>query len=148
MPSWYWLVAGVVLILLEIATPSFIVIWFGIAALLTGIASLWIHSTTGQVLFFTLSSLLSFLVGWFGFVRRWKVRSNAGQGKESVLGEVGIVSQVRRGEFTEGIVRFQIPVLGTDEWSFVSDDPLSVGDRCVIVDIVGNRLKVKKGGMP
>jgi len=148
MPYWYWLIAGLVLILLEIATPSFIVIWFGIAALLTGIVSVWVTSATVQILFFTVCSLISFLVGWFGFVRRWKARSTTGQGKESVLGEVGIVSQVRGGAFTEGVVRFQIPVLGTDEWPFVSDDPLAVGDRCVIVDIVGNRLKVRKGNTP
>ena len=32
-----WLILGVVLIVLEILIPSFVVIWFGIAALLTGI---------------------------------------------------------------------------------------------------------------
>lgn len=144
MPYWYWLVAGLILIILEIAIPSFIVIWFGIAALLTGVVSLWVGSAPVQIAIFTLLSVVSFLVGWFGFVRRWKTRSLAGQGKESVLGEVGIVSQAKGGDFTEGIVRFQIPVLGTDEWPFVSDDPLSVGDRCVIVDVGGNRLKVRR----
>ena len=33
----YWLILGIVLIVLEIVIPSFVVIWFGIAALLTGI---------------------------------------------------------------------------------------------------------------
>lgn len=144
MPYWYWLIIGAALVVLEIIVPSFIVIWFGIAALLTGVLAWWIPSLTLQLLIFSVLAALSFAIGWFGFVKNWKTRSLSGQGKEAVIGEAGIVSQSRGGDFNAGKVRFQIPVLGTDEWEFVSDDRLTVGDRCAITDVLGNKLKVRK----
>ena len=139
-----WLIIGVVLIVLEILIPSFVVIWFGIAALLTGIISCWVTDLTMQTAIFVVLSALSFAVGWFGFLKNAKSRSQAGQGKESVLGERGIVSAVKPGAFPAGKVRFSVAVLGSDEWEFVADEPLAVGDRCVIVDVLGSKLKVCK----
>lgn len=144
MPYWIWLVIGAVLIILEIIVPSFIVIWFGIAALLTGVIAWWVTGLTGQVFAFSLLSALSFGIGWYGFVRNWKARSLAGQSKDAVIGEIGLVSQLRGDSFGGGKVRFQVPVLGTDEWEFVSDEPMTIGDRCAITDVLGNRLKVRK----
>lgn len=34
---WYWIIAGVCLIGIELVLPSFTIIWFGLAALLVGI---------------------------------------------------------------------------------------------------------------
>lgn len=140
----YWLIIGVVLMVLEIVIPSFVVIWFGIAALLTGIASYWVTDLTAQTAIFVVLSALSFAIGWFGFLKNAKARSQSGQGKESVLGESGIVSVVKPGDFPAGTVRFSVAVLGSDEWEFTADEPLTVGDRCVIVDVLGSKLKVRK----
>jgi hypothetical protein len=144
MQYWIWLIIGVVLVVLEIIVPSFIVIWFGIAALLTGLAAWWVPGLAPQLAIFSVLSVISFAIGWFGVLKKIKTKSFAGQGKEAVIGEVGIVSQVRGGEFPSGRIRFQIPVLGTDEWEFVSDDPVVIGDRCAIIDVVGIKLKVRK----
>lgn len=140
----YWLILGVVLIVLEIVIPSFVVIWFGIAALLTGIVASWVTDLTAQTAIFVVLSALSFAIGWFGFLKNAKARSQAGQGKESVLGEAGIVSVVKPGDFPAGTVRFSVAVLGSDEWEFTADEILVVGDRCVIVDVLGSKLKVRK----
>jgi membrane protein implicated in regulation of membrane protease activity len=140
----YWLILGVVLVVLEIAIPSFVVIWFGVAALLTGIASFWVTDLAMQTAIFVVLSALSFVIGWFGFLKNAKSRSQAGQGKESVLGEGGIVSAVKPGDFPAGRVRFSVAVLGSDEWEYLADEPLAVGDRCVIVDVLGSKLKVRK----
>ena len=140
----YWLILGVVLIVLEIVIPSFVVIWFGIAALLTGIAAFWVTDLAAQTAIFVVLSALSFAIGWFGFLKNAKARSQAGQGKESVLGEAGIVSVVKPGDFPAGTVRFSVAVLGSDEWEFIADEILAVGDRCVIVDVLGSKLKVRK----
>lgn len=37
---WYWLAAGVLLIALEALAPGAVLIWFGVAALITGVACL------------------------------------------------------------------------------------------------------------
>ncbi len=139
-----WLILGVVLIVLEIVIPSFVVIWFGIAALLTGIVSCWVTDLTMQSAVFAFFSVLSFTVGWFGFLKNAASRSQAGQGKESVQGERGIVSAVKPGDFPAGKVRFSVAVLGSDEWEFVADEPLAVGERCEIMDVLGSKLKVRK----
>ena len=139
-----WLILGVVLIVLEIVIPSFVVIWFGIAALLTGIVSCWVTDLTMQCAVFALLSATSFAVGWFGFLKNSGSRSQAGQGKESVQGERGIVSFVTPGDFPAGKVRFSVAVLGSDEWEFLADEPLAVGERCEIVDVLGSKLKVQK----
>ena len=139
-----WLILGVVLIVLEIVIPSFVVIWFGIAALLTGIVSCWVTDLTMQSAVFAFFSGLSITVGWFGFLKNAASRSQAGQGKESVQGERGIVSAVKPGDFPAGKVRFSVAVLGSDEWEFVADEPLAVGERCEIMDVLGSKLKVRK----
>ena len=33
---WHWEIAGIALVLLELALPSFFIIWFGLGAMLTG----------------------------------------------------------------------------------------------------------------
>lgn len=144
MAYWIWLLIGLALVVLEIVVPSFIVIWFGIAALLTGIFAWWVPGLTPQLFVFSILSVTSFSIGWFGILKNSKARSHTGQGKDAVLGEVGIVSRVQGGAFPAGRIRFQVPVLGTDEWDFVSDEPVTVGDRCAITDVLGNKLKVRK----
>lgn len=144
MLYWQWLVLGLALVLLEIFLPSFIVIWFGIAALLTGLAAYWIESGTTQLLIFALFSALSFAVGWFGFLRHSRMKSQSGQGKDSILGEAGVVIVAENGDFTRGRVRFQIPILGAEVWEFVAEERLVPGDRVIITDIAGSKLKVSK----
>jgi hypothetical protein len=35
-------------------------------------------------------------------------------------------------------------VLGDDEWEFICDEPVALGDRVMITEISGNTLIVKK----
>ena len=37
---WHWIVGGIVLVLAELAIPSFFIVWFGLGALLTGLLPL------------------------------------------------------------------------------------------------------------
>ena len=37
---WHWVVGGIVLILAELAIPSFFIVWFGLGALLVGLLAL------------------------------------------------------------------------------------------------------------
>lgn len=139
-----WLVLGVCLVGLEIFIPSFVVVWFGVAAILTAGVALWSTELTVQLAMFTLFSILSFFAGWFGVVKRLKAKSKVGQGKDSVVGEKGVVAEVRGGDFVTGTVRFQVPLLGADSWLFLADEALVVGDRVEVVDVVGMKMKVRK----
>jgi membrane protein implicated in regulation of membrane protease activity len=144
MDYWWWLAAGAAMIVLEILAPSFVIIWFGIAAIITGIVAYWVMDLASQLGLFATLSAIFFAVGWFGILRHWKLKTGAGQSKEAVFGETGIVASVKAGDFPSGKVRFQVPVLGDDVWEFISDESLAVGDRCSIVDVLGSKLKVRK----
>ncbi len=65
---WVWMVLGAVLLILEIAAPGVFLLWFGVAAILTGTLSLQLWGTSFwvwqvQVLTFLALSVASTLVG-------------------------------------------------------------------------------------
>ena len=54
---WHWVVGGIVLILAELAIPSFFIVWFGLGALLVGLLALAFDlSLTAQLATWTLAS--------------------------------------------------------------------------------------------
>ena len=58
------------------------------------------------------------------------------------MGQTGLVIQANVSE--RGRVRFSVPVLGSDEWTFICTETLSVGDRVSVTDVWGNALIVSK----
>ncbi len=88
------------------------------------------------------SCLLTFL--WFKLFKPLMAdRTKAGISREAILGESGQVIKVPEQE-NRGIVRFTTPLLGADEWPFICDQDLAVGDRVTVKDISGNTLIVEK----
>lgn len=68
--GWAWIVAGLVLLAIEIVAPGGIFIWFGIAGVLTGIASL-------QIDFGWSVQALLFLALSFGSIFVWRAYRKA-----------------------------------------------------------------------
>ncbi|UVJ45640.1 NfeD family protein [Pseudomonas sp. LS1212] len=140
MQWWIWLALGLALVVSEIFTATFFVLWFGIGAVLVGLLSwTWpVLSTTAQLLgWAVLSSLMAFL--WFKVFKRrtpdhrWTA--------DEVVGEVGLLTATV-GKFQKGRVRFQKPILGSEEWVCVSNSEISSGERVRIVSIEGNTVRV------
>ena len=142
---WHWLVVGMLLIIAELFVPSFTIIWFGLGAIVVALLLMALPglSLSWQLLVFALASCL-FTLLWFKFIKPLMTdRTKAGMGREAVLGESGHVIRVPS-EGSRGVVRFSIPVLGEDEWSFICDEPVLPGDRVKIKEISGNTLIVTK----
>lgn len=141
---WHWFVLGVVLILSELVLPAFAALWFGIAAIMVGIL-FWMFPMMGittQVVTWIILSILCTLL-WFKFIKPLSIdKTKAGLSRESTIGQVGMVIQTHL-QHEQIIVRFSMPVLGTDEWNCRSLAPVQVGDRVRVVDILGNDLVVK-----
>jgi membrane protein implicated in regulation of membrane protease activity len=140
MEWWVWIVLGFTLIVMEIFTTTFYILWFGVGALLVGlIAWAWPElPITGQVLgWATLSLLLAVL--WFKVFKnripdkRWTA--------DEVIGEVGLLT-ASVAEFQKGRVRFQKPILGSEEWVCTSNADITSGARVRIVSIEGNIVRV------
>jgi len=144
MLYWHWLVLGVVLVVAEIFIPSFTILWFGLGALVVGVAALLFDIPLSmQVLIWTLFSVL-FTVLWFKWVKPMMVdSSNSQSARESAIGESGQVIKLPAGD-TRGRLRFSTPILGKDEWEFSCETEVALGDRLHIQEISGNVLVVAK----
>ena len=142
---WYWLVFGMILIIAEIFIPSFTIFWFGLGAILVAVVLLVLPdlAMSWQLFIWAIAScVLTFL--WFKLFKPLMAdRTKAGISREAILGESGQVIKVPEQE-NRGIVRFTTPLLGTDEWAFICDQDLAVGDRVTVKDISGNTLIVEK----
>lgn len=140
---WHWVVMGLVFIGLELVIPSFTIVWFGLGAVLVGIVTAIVPSLplSAQILTWTVVSA-GLTVAWFRFFKP-RSRTFAGSSKDAIIGERGLVIKAA-GTYDKGRVRFQLPLLGADEWPCMSDEPLEVGDRIRVVDVEGHLLKVEK----
>jgi membrane protein implicated in regulation of membrane protease activity len=144
---WHWLVLGMILIIAEIFIPSFTVFWFGLGGILVaGVLLMFPGLTISWQLFIwaSASCVLTFL--WFKFIKPLMTdRTKAGISKEAILGESGQVVRIP-GQDHRGIVRFAAPLLGDDEWPYICEQDLQIGDRVFVKDISGNTLIVRKRG--
>jgi len=141
---WHWLVFGMLLVAGEIFIPSFTILWFGLGALVVGLLMLVLElNFPAQILIWTVSSVLCTVL-WFKYFKpRMIDKTNAGISRDAAIGEAGQVIKVPT-EHSRGQMRFTTPVLGNDEWDFICDSEVALGDRVHIKEISGNTLIVVK----
>jgi len=142
---WYhWLILGLLLMLGEMLLPSFTLFWFGLAAMAVAVL-LFLMPGLGlsvQLLVWACGSIV-FTVLWFRYFKPTMTdKTGAGISREAVVGETGIVIKPPQDEL-RGIVRFSIPLLGSDEWEFICRNECRVGDRVEVLDVSGNTLIVQ-----
>ena len=145
---WHWIVLGIALVVAELAVPAFFIIWFGLGALVVGLAVLVLPlplGETAQIGLWVVASLA--MVGlWFKVFKRGEYlqsRTRAGQSDGDSIGEIGLMSKAAE-PFARGRVRFQKPLLGAEEWACMVDEPIAVGERVRVVAVEGSFLKVAK----
>ncbi|HNQ04341.1 MAG TPA: NfeD family protein [Thiobacillaceae bacterium] len=139
---WHWLVLGMVLMGIEMLTPTFFLMWFGLGAVLVGLTVAVLPlDFTAQVLGWALASAAMTGV-WLKFFRN-PDRTHAGRAKEGVVGVAGLVSRAIP-EMGQGEVLFQRPILGSDRWPAVADAPIPAGEKVRIVDVLGQTLRVER----
>src|SRR5690554_712245 len=153
LPSYYWLwiVIGMAFMALEIVLPTFMMLWFGVSAVIVGVVLFIFPSMgiTAQVLLWTALSVV-IAVAWFKFLRPLSIdKTKAGLSREAMIGQTGMVIQApQNGE--RGKLRLPAPILGSDEWQFIvaksndNSQPIALGDRVRVVEISGNSLVIEK----
>ena len=139
---WYWIVGGLVLIVAELAIPSFFVVWFGLGALLVGLTLLVLPglSGTAQLALWTVASL-AMVALWFRVFKPGLHKTRIGLAEGEVLGEIGLLVTAVA-PFERGKVRFQRPILGAEEWVCLADSAIAAGERVKVVAVEGSFLKV------
>lgn len=140
---WHWFLLGVGLMVFEIFAPSFSIFWFGLAAILVS-ALLWLFpmlSVPAQIMTWIILSILITIL-WFKFIKPLsKDHTKAGLSREATIGQIGMVIQYLP-DSNEVIVRFPMPILGSDEWTCRCLDQVAIGERVRVTDILGNQLVV------
>ncbi|WP_296406075.1 NfeD family protein [Psychrobacter sp.] len=140
---WHWLVLGGILIISEMFLTTFATLWFGIAAIIVALLSwLWPLPQVFQITLWLILSIVM-VVLWFKFIQPLSVdRTKSGLGGSVIIGEKGMIT-VEPITNRLGTVRFSVPIVGATEWQCrTRGETLEVGQRVVVVDIIGNELIV------
>jgi membrane protein implicated in regulation of membrane protease activity len=141
---WHWAVAGIVLILAELAVPAFVLIWFGLGALVVTLFVVLMPSAsmTAQLALWLVVSV-ALVALWFRVFRPDSHKTRIGTADANVIGEAGLLAH-DVAPFEKGEVRFQKPLLGTDTWPCIADEAIKAGERVKVVSVEGSFLKVAK----
>lgn len=129
-----WLIAGLVLMVLEFVVPGFVIIFFGVGGLITGTA-VWLFpameaSFTAQGLCFALTSVLALVVGRRCFRNLLGGKAEPSRGDADDDGFVGsavVVSEAIRPPLPGRVT------LNGAGWPAVSDRPIEVGATVTVV---------------
>lgn len=139
MQAWQiWMLIGIVCVVIEIFDPAFFFLSLGIAAILTGLMSLFIQSTALQIVIFVVFSFIAFLS-----MRKLGRKLLANPGSETNIfalkGKPGIVVKTIFPD-TKGYVK-----IGGEEWSAVSEDNQEIvkGAKITVTGMEGNKLIVQ-----
>ncbi|SFP75548.1 NfeD family protein [Hydrogenimonas thermophila] len=141
---WHWIVLGIVLIASEIILPSFIIIWFGIAAVIVGSIDYIFQTTfTNELFLWAIFSAL-LLGSWLKFFKRDEIVSRVGQSEGEYKNTSGVITE----DLNDGRFRahFELPILGDRIWIVESQnrEKLSVGDKIKVSKVYGQIVKVFK----
>jgi len=139
---WHWIAVGFLLILLELTTMSFFIIWFGLGALLVGVFMLLVPLALATQFTLWAFASIAMVFLWMRFFKN-PDRTKSGLAKEAFLGETGLITK-EVSEINKGQIRFQKPILGSETWPVIADETIPAGERARIVDVMGQTLKVSK----
>lgn len=139
---WHWAVAGIALILAELAVPAFVLVWFGLGALVVAVilATLPEIGVTAQLSAW-LGVSVALVVLWFKLFKPNFHKTRVGMSDANVIGEIGLLTR-EVAPFQKGEVRFQKPMVGSDIWPCMADEAIPVGARVKVLTVEGSFLKV------
>ena len=138
--GWLWLYAGAFVMLLELATPGFVMFFFGLSAATVGLLSLFLgeaFSPVWQLIAFSVLTIV-YLAG----LRRWFKHLFSGVVKKEDFGEfVGRVGCVT--------IAIEPPqsgrvMIGDAEWTAIADTPLAVGKNVKVILQQNLTMKVEE----
>lgn len=141
---WVWGALGLILLAIEMATGTFYVLWFGVAALCTSAAT-WIFPELSHALQFTIFSVLSLgsLAIWRRYYKKTEIHYRVGQAQGEEIGRIGTVIKATSAT-QNGTIRFAQGLMGSREWIALSDEPIEAGNNASVVAVEGNTLRITK----
>ena len=154
MSEWFWVlwcILGAILIVAEMFTSGFVLLWFGIGALAAAFAGLiGIDSLAIQFMIFAVVSIgltAASRTIFLNYFSREKSGASLRSGVESMPGKIGTVVSSSKGALNEGAVK----VYGSTWTAYPApgEPPLEAGERVCVESVEGASIYVKRvGGEP
>jgi len=154
MSDWFWVlwsVLAAILIVAEIFTSGFVLLWFGIGALaaallgLVGVSSLFIQFMVFAVISIGLTAASRTI--FINYFSREKTGDSLRSGVDALPGKIGTVVSSSKGALHEGAVK----VFGSTWTAYpaAGEPPLEAGERVCVDSVEGASIYVKRiGGEP
>jgi membrane protein implicated in regulation of membrane protease activity len=136
----YWIAGGLILMVLELAAPGVFLVWFALAAIVTGLLLLAVPLTlNATVLVFSITAIIAVLIG-----RKVYGRGNVehtdterlNAGPHGVIGQNFLLDE----PLVNGMGRLRID---DTLWRIASDQDLAAGTRVTVTKVEGSVLRVK-----
>lgn len=134
-----WLIIGIVLIMVEIYTPGFFILWFGVSAIITGILVLFgVSNIILQLCFFVfICFLLVTLTRKFANV----IGKEKGKvGPERLLGKTAYIIQELNPK--EGI--YLVKICGEEWIGKIEKYKVNIGESLKVIGVEGNIVILEK----
>ena len=144
----FWIIFGAILIVAEVFTTGFVLLWFGIGALAAALAALAGVNNIGlQFLIFAAVSIALTAASRTIFVNYFSREKTGGDlktGADALPGKVGTVITSSHGALNEGAVK----VFGSTWTAYPADgeEPLEAGDRVQVERVQGASIYVRRVG--
>lgn len=135
----HWLVLGLILLIVEMATGTTYLLWPSVAAFITALAALIFP--TNWMIEMALFAVLIIALTYFGhpIVKRWRnegAASGLNERNLTMIGKRGVVAN-----FANGVGSVKI---ADTIWRAVSEEALAAGESVEVSSVDGVTLKVKR----
>src|SRR5512138_3048306 len=149
MTDWYWVlwcILGAILVVAEIFTSGFVLLWFGIGALAAAfVGFVGVSSLTIQFLVFALVSISLTAASrtiFINYFSREKSGESLRSGVDALPGKVGTVVSSSKGALHEGAVK----VFGSTWTAYPApgEPPLEAGERVCVESVEGASIYVRR----
>jgi membrane protein implicated in regulation of membrane protease activity len=141
-----WCVLGLALIVAEVFTSGFVLLWFGIGALAAAFAGLvGIDNLAVQFMIFAVVSMgltVASRTIFVNYFSRERTGDSLRSGAEALPGKIGTVVSSSRGALNEGAVK----VFGSTWTAYPAEGeaPLEAGERVRVESIEGASIYVRR----
>ena len=142
-----WAVLGVVFVIAEIFTTGFVLLWFGVGALLAAFVGAAGGGYGLQFMTFFASSVLLTILSRTIFESYFasKTKPALKTGADALPGKIGVVTAASQGALDEAAVK----VFGSTWTAYPThgEPPLRIGEQVVVESIIGSSIRVRRAGM-
>jgi membrane protein implicated in regulation of membrane protease activity len=139
---WHWIIFGLLLLIFEIFTGTFIMLGLGIGATIVGVADLILILSLNKELFIWSIASIIVIIILFRYFKDKSKKDKSGQ-SDYAIGIKGIVEEPIDAN-GRGKVKFNTPILGNTIWYVTSKEDISILTQVKIVDVKGQLIEVEK----